>query len=265
MMMRLCALMLLLTGNLAWGACDHPWRVGFDNWPPYHYYLKPGESVQGFAAAVLQGTARQMGCSVQFVERPWKRTLQLVASGDLDVAMEAAFTDERARYAYFSAAYNPGGTLLWVKASDRHSDSTLSRWLEQGRRLGTTRDFFYGDAVMSELARYPGLVSPLVSEQQNYGKLLRGRIDGFLGDALVTHWGLQQQGLAQQIVPLATRVSAMPSHFMLSRKHFDPAFVTDFNAALAAFLRSAEYDALLRRYAPAVIHPLSTPSPAVQG
>lgn len=233
----------------AWALCDTPWRVGYDQWPPYHFRAAD-DAMKGYGVEVLQGVARRLGCEVIFVERPWKRNLQELELGELSIAMEAFITDERARYAWFSEPYSPGKTLLWVRRDDLHDYTSLSTWLAEGRRLGLTKEFYYGEEVARLAAHYPHQVSALVDESQNYGKLLRGRIDGFLGDALATRWALEQEGLLRKIVPFAAPVFVTPARFMMSKQRFSPSDVARFNQELAVFMASPEYDALLHRYVP---------------
>ncbi|MDO2947533.1 substrate-binding periplasmic protein [Aeromonas simiae] len=245
---------VMLLSGAAQAGCERPWRVGYDDWPPYHYRNQE-QVLTGFAVQVLEAVAKRMDCYVVFRERPWKRTLQGVASGDLDIAMEATQSEARSRYAYFSDPYSPGLILLWVREGEQDGATSLREWLEQGKRLGTTREFDYGDPVMQLLAEHAKQVTPLVEEERNYGKLQLQRIDGFLGDAFATRWKLEQENLLADIVPHQARVIAMPTRFMLSKRRFDPAFVAQFNQALAAFQADREYDALLRRYAPVGVRP----------
>lgn len=244
-------LLLLLLGMLPVSAqeqCEQPWRVGFDNWKPYHYRDKQG--MQGFSVEVLQAVAQRMGCSLEFVERPWRRTLQELTSGELILAMDAYYNEEREGFAYFSEPYGHGVTLLWMRAGEAGTEPDLAAWLHEGKRLGTTRGYYYGPKAAKAIARYPSQVSSLPNEAQNYGKLLLGRIDGFLGDRFATLWDLRQAGMAEKIEPHPMQIYAQSIHFMLSRRRVDEAFVARFNLALAAFRDSPEYDALLCRYAP---------------
>ena len=97
--------------------CSSPLRVGFDDWPPYHYYQQEGarRELRGFAVDYLNAVSNRLGCRLVYVERPWKRGLHDLERGRLDIVMEAYFADERARYAWFSIPYNPGRTSLWVR------------------------------------------------------------------------------------------------------------------------------------------------------
>ncbi len=235
-----------------WALCDTPWRVGYDQWPPYHF-RGADATMQGYGVEVLQGVARRLGCEVTFIERPWKRNLQELELGELSIAMEAFINDERSRYAWFSEPYSPGKTMLWVRRDAQFDDGSLPAWLAAGHRLGITKEFYYGAEVANLVARYPDRISALVDESQNYGKLMRGRIDGFLGDALATRWALHQEGLLGKIVPFSEPIFVMPARFMMSKQRFDPSEVARFNQELAVFMASPEYDALLRRYFPEAI------------
>ncbi|MCZ0751621.1 substrate-binding periplasmic protein [Aeromonas enteropelogenes] len=229
--------------------CPAPLRVGFDNWPPYHYYDDGDarQQVHGFAVETLNGVLARIGCQANYVELPWKRVLHEIELGKLDMAMEVYFNEDRARYGYFSDTYNPGRTLLWVRKGQHYHEQDLASWLVSGHKLGVTKDYFYGDEVMALLAYHSAQVST-VNDEQNYGKLVLGRIDGFLGDMLATPWGLKEQGLAGQIVPHGKPVHELPTFFLFSKKRFSPDFIARFNQELAAFKVTSEYDAIWRRY-----------------
>ncbi|MBV7435735.1 ABC transporter substrate-binding protein [Aeromonas sp. sif2416] len=247
-------LLCLLPAQLAWArsGCATPLRVGFDNWPPYHYYQQDGERrrLHGFSVDYLNAVAARLGCRLVYVERPWKRVLQDLAQGRLDIAMEAYFYDDRARYAWFSTAYNPGRSALWVRKSDSYAEQDLASWLARGYKLGVTKDYYYGAEIAWLLQRHREQVSE-VNDAQNYRKLLLGRVDGFLGDILATPWGLKREGLAEGIVPHVMRVYETPTYFMLSKKTLPSDFVQRFNQAIEAVGKSDEHALIWRRYAPA--------------
>lgn len=253
--MRLLFLCLLccLPAQRLWAQplCSAPLRVGFDDWPPYHYYQQEDgqRQLRGFAIDYLNAVSARLGCRLVYVERPWKRVLHDLEQGRLDIAMEAYFYDDRARYAWFSDAYNPGRTALWVRGTDSYAEGDLASWLARGHKLGVTKDYYYGNELSALLLRYPHQVSE-VNDEQNYRKLLLGRIDGFLGDILATPWGLKREGLAGEIVPHAMRVYESPTHFMLSKRTLSADFVARFNQALGAVGKSDEHALIWRRYAP---------------
>ena len=248
----LCCLLCCLPVSSLWAQslCPSPLRVGFDDWPPYHYYQREGNRRQlsGFAVEYLNAIAARLGCRLIYVERPWKRVLQDVEQGWLDIAMEAYFYDDRAGYAWFSHAYNPGRTQLWVRGSDAGDAPDLASWLAQGHQLGVTKEYYYGAEITALLRDHAHQVSA-VNDAQNYRKLRLGRIDGFLGDSLATPWGLKREGLAEGIVPSGMQIYETPTYFMLSKQTLSEDFVRRFNQALDAVSQSKEHTRIWRRYA----------------
>ncbi|WP_409422814.1 transporter substrate-binding domain-containing protein [Pseudaeromonas sp. ZJS20] len=235
---------LLLLGGAA-AACERPLSVGYDQWPPYHYRQADGQ-MAGFAIEVLEGVAKRMGCALQYKERPWRRVLLEVEAGTTDVAMEAYYNDERARIASFSEPYNPSSAHLWVRQGSQLPQSDLKLLVESGFRLGVTKSFFYGPQMQG--LRHHANVEEVEDEQQNYAKLLKGRLDGFLGDTLATRWAIDHQGLANQIQRADLVVYQAPAAFMLSKKSVSPAQVSAFNQALLAMKQDGSYQAILDRY-----------------
>ncbi len=205
MKLKLCCWMLCLLVPLASAnsLCPSPLRIGFDNWPPYHYYAGTAagqKELRGFAVEALTAMLKRLDCKASYVEMPWKRVLHGLSLGSVDIAMEAYFNEDRARYAWFSDAYNPGRSALWIRKSSSYPETDLASWLASGHTLGITKDYYYGAEISELLRRYAAQVS-VVNDEQNYGKLVLGRIDGFLGDVLATPWGLKEEGLGDLIVP----------------------------------------------------------------
>lgn len=236
---------LLLLGAVPAWACAHPLSVGYDAWPPYHFRQADGK-MAGFAIEVLEGVAKRMGCPLQYKERPWRRVLLEVAAGTTDIAMEAYYNEDRAKYAWFSEPYNPSFAHLWVRMGTQLQHSDLKLLIESGFRLGVTKSFFYGP-MMEGLRHHPN-VEEVEDEPQNYHKLLKGRLDGFVGDTLATRWAIEHRGLSKQIVRTDLVVYQAPTAFMLSKKSVSREQVSAFNQALLAMRQDGSYQAILAHY-----------------
>lgn len=225
--------------------CPNPLRVGWDDWPPYHYQGDDGV-MQGFAVEVLHAVMRDLDCEVIYRPRPWRRQLQEIQIGEADIAMEAYYNEERAEYAFFSDAYSPSQVRLWTLPQPSLTGGNLGTLLGNGFLLGITKDFFYGPEF--EPYRQHKNVQIVLSEPMNYAKLQKGRIDGFLGDWLATTWGLKHHHLSQKIKAAPIPIYSAPTFFMFSKQSVRPAFVTAFNQALRHMKKRGEYQQLLDRY-----------------
>lgn len=225
--------------------CPQPLQVGWDPWPPYHFQNQQGE-MTGFAIEVLNLVIHDLGCEVEYRERPWKRQLQELKEGQADIAMEAYYNAERAEYAIFSEAYSPSRAQLWVKSGNQFKATKIAELLNQGTLIGVTKDFYYGPVV--EQNRNEPNVQEVFAEENNYSKLLKGRIAGFLGDWLATTWNLKQHGLQHKIVRSPVDVYEAPAFFMLSKRRLSNDFVNAFNAALQRAKQDGRYQHILDKY-----------------
>ena len=150
------------------------------------------------------------------------------------------------KYAYFSESYSPSMANLWIRKETNIKAGNIGELLDKGFMLGVTKDFYYGPEVQKRLTA-PNIAAVL-SEQTNYHKLQKKRIDGFLGDWLATTWGLKQQGLEKEIVRSPLPVYSAPAFFMLSKKSLSPQFVTQFDQALGKIKHEGRYQQILDKY-----------------
>ena len=79
--------------------------VRWNNDPPYSSRNAQGV-VTGFYVELLQKALQKMGCSTKLVEMPWARALIELEAGRLDILPGALKTEERNRFALFSAPLN---------------------------------------------------------------------------------------------------------------------------------------------------------------
>lgn len=242
---RLLLLVTLLVATPALAGCPHPLRVGWDNWPPYHFKNSDGQ-MQGFAIEVLTQVSQSLGCKLEFRERPWKRQLQELQQGETDIAMEAYYNSDRAQYAHFSDSYSPRMANLWIRPNQPLPGTTITQLLGNGFLLGITKEFYYGPEVEALLGH--SNIQPVLAEEQNYAKLGKGRIQGFLGDWLATTWAIKQRGLQGKIVRTSLPIYSAPAFFMLSKKRLGPGFLSEFNKTMQQMKKDGRYQAILDKY-----------------
>lgn len=249
-MKLLCPLLFFLASltsplTIANPLCPNPLRVGWDDWPPYHFQNSDG-AMHGFAVEILQAVMRDMGCEVVFRPRPWRRQLQEIQIGEADIAMEAYYNEERAKIAHFSDAYNPSTVTLWIRPEQTITASNIGSLLASGFQIGVTKDFFYGPEF--EPYRHQPNVEKVLAEETNYAKLQKGRIDGFLGDRLATTWGLKQHHLEHKVKAAELTIYSAPAFFMFSKRSVSPEFIEAFNQTLRQMKKNGEYQKILDNY-----------------
>lgn len=216
--------------------CPRPLKVGWDEWPPFHY-RGPDNRPVGTAIATVTEAARRVGCPLDFEYFPWPRVLRYLESGDLDVGLEAMPLPSREKFVTFSTPYHRSTIRLWI-LRDAHSPtySDLKSLLSAGQRIGAVQDYSYGAQADAELAEgvRRGQVEYVRSTEQNLQKLLDGRMLGFLGEEQAVNRFLDGQPKAKPIGPMPGFALYNDASLMFSRKSVGVDLVHRFNDALEA-------------------------------
>lgn len=239
----ICALLLGLSMPLC--ALEPVVRVTNGEWPPYL-----GERLPhfGIASRIVTEAFKRQGIAVQYGFFPWRRALLLANTPDWDGAAVWLKSAERERDFYFSDPVIDSDYVFfhlkavpfsWTSVDD------LSRY-----RLGITNEYFYGPAFMAALSQGKLLVEGVPSDEQNFRKLLGGRIDAFPMDRIVGLTMLQQNFSPQELSRVTfTRNSlhSQPLHLLLTKRHAqNRVLLQEFNQGLKKLKASGQVDAYLK-------------------
>lgn len=226
--------------------------MGWDPWEPYHYSDPTGE-IRGFDVQLVRALAEAVDCGVEFRRESWAALLDHVASGDVDLISGATLTEDRQRFAIFSAPYRSEEFALYVRTGDPTltDNTSLRDLLDAGMRVGVTDAYIYGDEVMA-LQDDPAFADQFVRAamgEVSATRLLDGEIDGFIEDIFVATAAIRRKGLENEIAvhPL-TLQSGGDVRFMFSRASVDEAFVGRVDEALARLRESGRYREIESRY-----------------
>ncbi|WP_430460774.1 substrate-binding periplasmic protein [Thalassolituus sp. LLYu03] len=229
-----------------------PVLVGWEPWEPYTFTDDTGRET-GVDLEVQREVLRRMGCTVQFVNHPWKRLLAEIEQGVMHMTGSASFSDERAQWGHFSIPYRKEKMQLLVREGEaagfRETIRTLRDLPGHGFVLGITRGYYYGPEVdwLEQQADYFADLQPVSEDALNFHKLALGRIDGFLGDPLPTAVGIRAQGLTLRTEPLLT-ITEGDIHVLISRKAVTDEFLQRFNQELQAMISEGFVDKLIARF-----------------
>ncbi|AMC34623.1 substrate-binding periplasmic protein [Janthinobacterium sp. B9-8] len=248
----LCALMLVFCTSLfAASPCLRPLVVGWDTWPPYHFKDEQGQ-MRGLAVEVLVELARRADCPLRFAQMPWKRTLNELAVGKVDLAMEVLKTPERARVMLFSRAYRPSSVHFFArKKEERWSFNTLADLSKLGPvTLGVSRGDSYGEELDQWLNAPPPSVAVDVAPTMavNLRKLQHGRVDLVLGDLFATQAALYDLKLTNEIAPLAQEWRTQDAYFAFSRISVGEPVFQAFQQALDSMMKDGSLKKIQLRY-----------------
>lgn len=224
------------------------------NMPPYSF-LNAQQELTGYRIEFIRQIFDRMGCKLEILtDSPWKRSLMLLESGEMDVLMNASKSTEREAYAWFSAAYEQERVALYVKTG-QHPQQLMVRSLQdiaaRGLSVGVIRGNYYGEqfAAMLQQSDLPTHVVEAIDKPSLYFLLLKDRVQLYLDYYPNGLLALRDEKLDQQI-----KLHPMPPlvigdvHFMFSRKSVSPAFVRRFDQELLRMQQDGSVAKLKQKY-----------------
>ncbi len=224
--------------------------MGWDPWEPY-MYLTPGNTVSGLDIEIIQALADEANCELKFVQDDWMTLLQKVEEGSVDLVAGASVTEKRKAYALFSDPYRSESFVLYVRTGETENFAgSLQQILENGKKIGVTTDYIYGDEV-ADLQDSDKFAQQFVNSavgEANYFNLLQHTVDVIIEDPFVGAYNLKRKGISDQIEQLPITIHSGDVHLMFSMKSVDHTVVEKFNKALSTIKRNGAYQEILKRY-----------------
>jgi len=224
--------------------------LGWEPWEPYQY--KERETLTGLDVELVSAIFERTGCTLTFVEAPWARLLTLVEHGKVALAMGASHNQEREAYAYFSQPYRSESMRLFMRKGEavNFPFQTLAEFAKTPFKLGIIRGYYYGE-VFKELmnsADFKKQVLEADDEEENYTKLLKKRIDGFVSDPFVTAAGLRNAGISDQVEMHAVVIHENDIYVIFSKNATTQEQVAQFNQALETMKADGTYQKIIDKY-----------------
>mgnify|MGYP001110057797 CR=1 FL=1 len=225
------------------GAQQGPLRWGADaeGGAPYVFFDPdaPG-GIAGFEVDIAMALAKELGRPMQFCQYDFKRLVEGLERGDIDLAMNGLeVTEDRAKRVLFSRPYYVF-RLQWVVRNGETRCSTLARCVANGGLVGTlenTSASRFLQSLGARIAVYDSQVTP-------FEDLRLGRLDGLLVDvpiakAMMGSW--PQLGTGDQPIPGR-------GFYAVAFRKTDQALARAVDQALDALIKKGELEAILRRW-----------------
>jgi polar amino acid transport system substrate-binding protein len=240
-MARLSALVLLLASSLC--AQAQPLQVCTNEWPPYTL-LEDGQ-VRGIDADLLHLALSNLGISYNITLEPWRRCLYKMNEGQLDILLDAFYSEERVKNMLFpSEPMAESAMVLFYATARPHRINSVEEL--SGLRVGTEPGYAYRDESFASGSHFIREDAPTL--EANFGKLLLGRVDLVITDRAVGLYTANSLGMQNAIGFNSQPLYSDRVYAAFSRKPSTAALLPRFEAELKRLKSSPEYAAILRRY-----------------
>jgi polar amino acid transport system substrate-binding protein len=227
------------------------YAVGWELWYPYQYHNNKQELV-GLDFDVFNAIIKESKLKVIFTELPWKRHLQYIKTGKMDMAMGSSHTTEREKTAYFSLPYRLEKVNLFVRKGtiDKISLNTLSDLSNSDYMIGVEGGYFYGEEYKKLITtkEFYTRINDVIDLEQNVELLLNGHIDGLLADPVTMKAFSEKYSLQGEFEMHPLKIYQDSIHIMLSRKSCSIETLNRINKAIVKLKTNGELHRIINRW-----------------
>lgn len=213
--------------------------------PPIESTGKDGK-VEGIAVEIVTTIMNKLGHTVHIKAYPWTRALDMVQEGKADAIFTCYETPEREDLLdYCTQALLPQVIYLYQKkGTDIAFDGNLEAL--QGKRIGVVSTISYGN-------KFDGSKRTLHVEkanqlEQNFHKLLLGRLDLVVCNGFTGNYTILKMGLNDEIVRVPHEVETVPSYVAFSKKRKLLTLRDQFDRQLMEMKADGEYAKILGKF-----------------
>ncbi|MHA6197733.1 substrate-binding periplasmic protein [Pseudomonas wadenswilerensis] len=217
-------------------------RIVTDPWAPY-VYEENGEP-KGIDYEVTAEIFKRLGVDVRWEFMPWKRCILMLEQGLADGVIDIFQNELRSSQLYYPSEPLSVVEFVLFQANDRpHPVESLDDLKDL--TVGTSAGYDYGPGFLqSTLFRREAAPT----QEANFGKLQRGRIDLLITDRRVGRYMLAQMGLQDSISELPLVVSRHKQYLAVRRNAGMDLLAQRFAAELRRFKQEPAYAELQARY-----------------
>ncbi len=222
-------------------------RISTGEWAPY-----VSESMEhyGIAPQIITAAFGKVGIKTEYQFFPWTRAMKEAEDQKVDLTGIWYFNDERSKKFHYSDDLVSSANIFFYNKENPFNWANFESFPKS--KIGVTRGYSY--SAQFDSAAEAGLVNveKTGSDELNFRKLLRGRIDAFVMAELVGYDMLKTKFESSEREKLGVhpvKVSSAPLHLLSEKNNAKGrAFIKLFNKGLEMLEQSGELDAILASY-----------------
>ena len=213
-----------------------------DEWAPFVF--QENKVLKGFDYEVMMGVFSMMGYEVDFQILPWKRCVYLINQQQADAILDIGLNEQREKTMYFpEEKLSESSSVLFHLQGKQYKYENIHDL--QGLKIGTIHGYEYSKEF-SEANYFTK--EPVETEEQNFRKLLLGRIDLFLVNKNVGLYNAKKIGILDKVNFISQPVSGGDIFIAFSHKEGHEKLTQEFSKHLKKYKMSDEFKSIMKKY-----------------
>lgn len=216
-------------------------------YPPYS--TKSGDGADGIAVRIVKEAFKKIGKDVTIEVNAWKRSLNLVKTGQADAIFTAYKNDERVKFLdYSETVLMPQVLSVWAaKGSSVSFDGSMDSISDT--KIGLVNGISYGKTV--DEAIKAGSFSALdyaPESSNNVKKLIGGRVDAIIMNRYGAMHHLKNNDGLDKVGEVGPEISSVPSYIAFSKANNLAGLRDELDVVLQEMIASGEYQQIIDAY-----------------
>lgn len=223
--------------------CKSPIKLSSTtDWYPY-LYRENGESI-GIDVTLLSSVLKKMGCSLEVIHFPERRTLFELKLGHFDVGLGASKTDERQKDFHYSVPYRHEQNRFSYRENDEvvAQSPDLQGIINAKRLIAVNLAGWYGEELEHAKSNYDGFIFSDTVEKR-LKMLSFNRVDIVIDDEIVLCSEIERLDYSGVKIHTSLLFSAS-IHYIFNKGSISAEFVKTFDSILNDMRSSGELVAL---------------------
>jgi polar amino acid transport system substrate-binding protein len=237
----------LITVN-AFADCQLKMRVV--DYPPQYFKDENGKW-RGMAIELGTALLKEANCKVIFSELPWRRSLEFMMEGKVDMMLNMSYSEEREKYINFIGPARDESMVIAVLEESNFIINSLEDFKKLPKGIGIMIGASYGDTFDSKYETdqdFAKKIKPVPDLLQNIKKLKHNRLAGFIMDRYDLAYKVKTQKLYKGIKLHTFIVNQNKVFFGFSKKSVPLELLTRIQRAYIRAREKGVFKEIMKNY-----------------
>ena len=209
-------------------------------------------------AELARAITQQFGYKISLKPIEWGEQVENLKTGKQHFAASATYTEERAKFVYFSDPYRREENSFFVRKGEggvfKFNSGDMKGFIKSLKaskaKIAITNGMVYASKEINDFINDQENKPYLIATETTYASidlLLKGEVDGILDDRVITSAGIWRTKNSDKIEEVYLGIGT-PIHYMFSKASVPKSVVAEFNKALKTIQSDGTYSRIVRDY-----------------
>lgn len=227
-----------------------PLIIGLEDYSPYEYVTEEGE-LAGIGYEIVREAICRMGyaeSNYEFVVSPWSRIMEMGKKGDIDVILDAFYTEERTEQFEYSNEIYASDNYYFVALKHNNIMYDGDAFSESVKNIGIVRDYKYGKAIEERLKTYQGIIDEVSTADELVEGLLNGRYDVILTGDTQTKYYMKEHHKTEALSFLWKPLDTKNTYIMYPRVNDHAGLIEAIDEQIKEIRNDGTYEKIINYY-----------------